>query len=262
MADLKYYDYINAFYELLQVNPPSANAQLLYHTLLMIFNRALWVSELQRTNSYVCGLCGLGEKALINAKNELKQIGLIDFISPKKKPTIYKLLTVKSTVKNTVQTQVKGKSNDSPNASQRKVNVQSKVQSYKDIRHKTKDIRVEEVKEDTAAAALKDVVLCYEENIGTVSSILADNMADWLKDVEPDVIKFAIGEAVKHEKRNWKYIEAIIKNHFNSGRTTVAAIKAAQRTFTKHPDKDTGVYKNDGYNYSEIEKLMQRSDGQ
>ena len=255
MADLRYYDYINAFYELLQVNPPSANAQLLYHTLLMIFNKALWVSELHRTNSYVCGLCGLGEKALINAKNELKQLGLIDFVSPKKKPTIYKLLTVKSTVKSTAQTQVKGKSKCSSNASQTQVNVQPKVQSYKDIRLKTKDERVEEVKEESdTTAVLKSVLSEYESNIGLPSPTIADSVADWLKDVEPEVIKYAISEAALHEKRNWKYIEAILKNHFNAGRTTLAAVQNAKRTFNAKNTEQ--VFSDSGFDYAEIERQM------
>ena len=57
MAVLTYYDYINSFTELLKVNPPSSNAQLLYHTLLIEYNSARWQSvELHRTNSYIGGL--------------------------------------------------------------------------------------------------------------------------------------------------------------------------------------------------------------
>lgn len=130
---LTYYDYINAFHELLRVNPPSSSAQLLYHTLLMEYNSARWQSvELHRTNSYIGGLCSLGEKALINAKNELKQIGLIDFTAPKKKPTVYRLCTVE----NTVKTQVKG--------SLKEVKTQAKGQAkgrtYKE-KDKEKDLR-------------------------------------------------------------------------------------------------------------------------
>lgn len=148
MSELTYYDYINSFFELLKVNPPSSNAQLLYHTLLMEYNNARWQSvELHRTNSYIGGLCGLGEKALTNAKNELKQLGLIDFTSPKKKPTIYKLLPVKNTGQTAGETQVKRKSN----ASQRKV----KGQTYKDKRDKTEDKDLKESKK-------KNLILCKQ----------------------------------------------------------------------------------------------------
>lgn len=99
MSELKYDNYINAFYDLLQVNPPSANAQLLYYTLIMEYSSTHWQSvELQRTNSYICSLCGLSRKAVINAQKELKRLGLIDFTVIKKNVTVYRLLTVENIV--------------------------------------------------------------------------------------------------------------------------------------------------------------------
>ncbi|MCI8403899.1 MAG: hypothetical protein HFE49_03255 [Clostridia bacterium] len=150
MAENTYYDYINAFYDLLQVNPITSNAQLLYYTLLMIFNKAHWVHELQRTNYNICSLCGIGEKALTSAKNELKQLGLIDFISPKKKPTIYRLCTVKMEG----QTQVKGKSKESQ--------TQVKGRTYKDKREKIEDKR-------------------YITPIIPFEGILGEKVSEWLK---------------------------------------------------------------------------------
>lgn len=134
--DMTYYDYINALFELLQVNPIPPNTQLLYHVLLMIFNKAHWAKELQRTNSSLCGLCGFNEKALIKAKNELKQLGLIDFKSKKKQSTTY-ILTVKSTVKNAVKNAVKTEVKTEVKS---QVKRQSKVQSIKDIRLKSEDV--------------------------------------------------------------------------------------------------------------------------
>ncbi len=131
MPELTYYDYINAFYDLLQVNPLSSNAQLLYHTLLMIFNRAHWEDELQRTNYNICNLCGLGEKSMTNARNELKQANLIDFKTDKRRgqATKYSLCTAFLTV----QKQNKG----STKAEQK----QNKGRTYKDKREKIEDKR-------------------------------------------------------------------------------------------------------------------------
>lgn len=94
---MSYIDKLNLFYDLLQCNPPSQHAQLIYHTLLMINNKCGWTEWFQRTNLNLCGITGISEKTLINARNELKQIGLIDFIPSKKRneKTKYRILDCK-----------------------------------------------------------------------------------------------------------------------------------------------------------------------
>jgi len=87
---MNYIKQLNVFYDWLQCNRLSASAQLLYHTLLMINNRAGWADWFQRTNQAICGLIGIDEKTLIKARNELKQKGLIDFTAGKKKGDITK----------------------------------------------------------------------------------------------------------------------------------------------------------------------------
>ena len=110
---MNYIEQLNYFYDLLQGNRLSNNAQLLYHTLLMINNKCSWIEWFQRTNISLCSLTGMGEKALINARNELKQINLIDFITSKKRGecTKYKICTVQKQVQNTVQRKYKGSTN-------------------------------------------------------------------------------------------------------------------------------------------------------
>lgn len=94
---MSYYDILNDFYDLLQSNPLSSSAQLLYYTLLQINNKCGWIEWFQRTNINICGLTRINEKTLISSRNELKQVGLIDFIPSKKKGEItkYKILDCK-----------------------------------------------------------------------------------------------------------------------------------------------------------------------
>lgn len=79
--------------------------------------------------------------------------------------------------------------------------------------------------------ALQKIISLYQENIAPITAIVMHSMADWLNDVDADVIEWAITEAVSNNKRSWKYIEGILKNHFNAGRTTLAAVQDAQRTY-------------------------------
>lgn len=111
-------------------------------------------------------------------------------------------------------------------------------------------------KEEDAAAELKDIIFMYENNIAPMTPIIRDSIADWLNSVEPGVIKFAISEAVKNEKRNWKYIEAVLKNHFSSGRTTLAAVQNAKRTFSNKNTEQ--VFSDSGFDYAEIERQMMK----
>lgn len=168
----QYFDYINNLQRLMQVNPPSANAQLLYHNLLMIFNSAHWESELQRTNAYICDLCQIGEKAMTNARNELKQLGLIEFVADKRrgKSTRYKLCSVVCTVETEVQTQYKG--------STKEVQTQYKGRTYKDKREKKED-KEEDVIYSSEQTAQEPPVISLPLNDGSEYPITGNEVTEW-----------------------------------------------------------------------------------
>lgn len=52
----------------------------------------------------------------------------------------------------------------------------------------------------------------YESSIGPLTPILADALKDAEKIYSEDQIEAAFAEAVKRNKRNWKYVEAILRN--------------------------------------------------
>ena len=104
---MTYLDILKEFFVFCEGYRVSGNAQLLFHTLLMINNRCFWDEWFFRTNNSLCGLMNIGEKALINARNELKQYELIDFVTSKKRgqSTKYSILYNTKADKNAVQTQ-------------------------------------------------------------------------------------------------------------------------------------------------------------
>ena len=102
------------------------------------------------------------------------------------------------------------------------------------------------VKETEAADVPQDLIDCYQNNISRnyITSMELDNLAFWCEKVEPAVIEWAISEAVSHNVRTWSYIKRILENHFNAGRTTLAAVEGASRNYSR--DKcDSGLYKSD-----------------
>jgi DnaD/phage-associated family protein len=57
----------------------------------------------------------------------------------------------------------------------------------------------------------------YEENIGPLTPLIADALRDAEATYPPEWIEEAIGESVKRNKRNWKYVEAILRSWKEKG---------------------------------------------
>jgi DnaD/phage-associated family protein len=58
----------------------------------------------------------------------------------------------------------------------------------------------------------------YESNIGTLTPMIAEALQDAEKTYPADWIEDAIRIAVKNNKRNWHYVEAILKRWQEGGR--------------------------------------------
>jgi DnaD/phage-associated family protein len=57
----------------------------------------------------------------------------------------------------------------------------------------------------------------YEENIGVLTPIIADAIKDAEQTYPPDWVAEALEIAVKNNKRNWKYMEAILRRWKDEG---------------------------------------------
>ncbi|ADQ06105.1 putative transcriptional regulator, GntR family [Caldicellulosiruptor hydrothermalis 108] len=101
---------IEAFEIWLEANSLSPLAQLLWYKLTSIKNHLAETEWFPVSNrELMTKTCILSEHTLIEARNELKKAGLIDFVSGKKgQPTLYKLNSVSNLLQenpaeNTVQ---------------------------------------------------------------------------------------------------------------------------------------------------------------
>jgi len=74
----------------------------------------------------------------------------------------------------------------------------------------------------------------YEENIGALTPMIADTLKDAEDLYAPDWIADAIELAVKNNKRNWKYCEAILKRWKEEGR--------AEKQDRRNAEKDRRKY--------------------
>jgi DNA replication protein len=64
-----------------------------------------------------------------------------------------------------------------------------------------------------------DIFTLYEQNIGMLTPMIADELRDAEKLYPPDWIRDAIKEAVSYNKRNMKYIAKILENWSVEGRS-------------------------------------------
>ena len=58
----------------------------------------------------------------------------------------------------------------------------------------------------------------YEQNIGPLTPLIADQITQALRDYPADWIEDAIGEAVAYNRRSWRYIVRILENWKATGR--------------------------------------------
>lgn len=91
---------------------------------------------------------------------------------------------------------------------------QSVTQSENNVTQKTQPcyidkIRREEIRKDKTSGA-GAVFTLYENNIGTISSIVSEKIKEAVEEFPPDWIESAIQVAVENNVRKWSYIRAIL----------------------------------------------------
>lgn len=130
-----YYDFIRALDNQMNEYGMTYSEQLLYHTLLLINNRKHWVDWFHCTDSYLTDFMGIGITAMKNARNKLKQHGMIDFVTSKQRGTStkYHVCNEFCTCSINVQTNNKRSTN--------KVQTNNKPDTNKDKREKIEDKR-------------------------------------------------------------------------------------------------------------------------
>jgi DnaD/phage-associated family protein len=78
-----------------------------------------------------------------------------------------------------------------------------------------------------------NVFRLYEENIGPLTPMIADALRDAEATYHPEWIAEAIELAVKNNKRNWKYCEAILKRWKDEGRHGQTDARKSSERYTK-----------------------------
>lgn len=254
---MTYIDMINAFWNWRKFNVIPHSTADLFYCILDFANSTRWQDKITIPNSRIMGKIDISEKSLFTSRSLLIEFGLINYESGKKgQAGTYQInLTTLQSFSNKFSNE---DSNDGNNSGAIRETITEQQGGHnKDI---DKEIEIEKEKEkekdeDEDNNKLSSVIVCYENNISSITNVIRDSIADWLKSVDSDVIIWAINEAVKLNKRNWKYIEGIIRNQLNSGNTTLEKIIASEKQRENNTKSDSYT-SNNTYDFDGIEKQM------
>lgn len=76
---------------------------------------------------------------------------------------------------------------------------------------------IEEPLPPAEGTATPNIFALYEENIGTITPLIAEHLQDAEERYSPDWIREAFREAVSLNKRNWRYIATILRRWESEG---------------------------------------------
>ena len=93
-----------------------------------------------------------------------------------------------------------------------------------------KTVNIKQVK----AEAPPDIFTLYEQNIGMLTPMIADELLDAEKAYPAEWLREAIKEAVKQNKRKWSYVTAILKHWTEEGK--------GDGTYQRHTETDPDKY--------------------
>lgn len=91
-----------------------------------------------------------------------------------------------------------------------------------------------------------NIFTLYEQNIGPLTALLSEELMEAEEIYPAEWIEEAFREAVRLNKRNWKYILAILENWQAEGRDEITR-GAGQRAGTRDRDADARRYIEDAY---------------
>lgn len=207
---MNYIKQINTFYKLIQDNPLSSNAQCLYNYLLNKCSELGWKSEFSVSNLIVCGFTSLSRQALDRARNELIQKGYLKYKKGYSNQAGKYLIVSFDT------------QNDTQDSTQSDAQNGYKVSTL----NKLKETKQKE------NISMQSVIDFYEQNINLITPFEFQKLQDF-SNMEPELIIFAMQKAVTANKRNFNYIDGILKNWKAKGISTLIQAKNEEQEFRR-----------------------------
>lgn len=210
---MNYIKLINAFYDRLETNSLSASAIALWHALVHINNKAGWQREFSVAASVLCVKTGLSERTITNARNDLKIKGFIDFKSRKgNKSAIYILVDLSANISDKSSDKYSLSANIADSVSNNvSCNTSDSVSDNVSALNKLNKTK-QNNKEDANNTRVNPFAFYEQERFGFLSGYTSERIGYLIDEYGEENVLAAMQEAVIYEKRNLKYVEAILVN--------------------------------------------------
>ena len=232
--DMNYIKELNGFREWLLSNELPANAVSLWYTLMSINNSARWKKRFNAPNAIVRQLSGLTKQGLLDARNKLKEQGLIDFEKGKRgQASVYEMISLARTDESTLY--------QSPDESAYQSLDQSQGESiglladtswgeslgeFRPVLKQKHKEKQERRKEDKRADSL---VTIYEQNIGKLGPIVKEELKQWVYLVGEPIVLEAMKQTTKYGGRTFSYLEKILQEWQEANLATLEAVQAYEK---------------------------------
>ena len=127
--------------------------------------------------------------------------------------------------------QVEQQVNSNCTASEQQVNTNKNVKNV--IMKECKNVVVEEVKEeiDSCVDGFQKVIDFYNNNIGLITPFAYEVLQDYAKEMDLEVIIYALEKSVSANARNLNFIKAILNNWSKQGIKTLIQAKDEEQKF-------------------------------
>ncbi|MBC8590641.1 DnaD domain protein [Wansuia hejianensis] len=239
---MNYIREINAFYDLVQLKQLSTGQIALWHALMQINNKCAWIEWFNVPNLTLELTSGLSRKGIYNARNILKQHGIIDFKTNGKKATSYKLISLQHITHDSTQDSTQGK-----NLLQDITQGTTQGTTHSTTQDTTQDsatlnkLNETKLKETiTSSVSQEDVSLIvnqFQQNgFGTINFTVKESLLELLEVYPVEWIVGAMKVAVESNKRSLRYVRGILENWNRSGGMKLGGREDGTGNYEYKPD--------------------------
>lgn len=216
---MNYMKELNAFYDWLETNSLSTSAIALWHALMHVNNRAGWIEEFGVATSVLCAKTGLSDRAVRNARNELKQKGRIEWKSRRgNQSAVYKIISLVESMPATVSDKKK-KEMDKGNVSEiyagkcsgnTSGNTSGKCSGNASTLNKLDKTKQIVDVDDPQTPMKKTVELFQKAGMGQINQTIADILGDISDNYPYELIEEAFKIAGANHATSIRYVEKIL----------------------------------------------------
>lgn len=211
---MNYIKEINAFYDWLELNSVRPSVVILWHALMHLNNKAGWVPEFTVARSVIEAKTGLKKDAYYTARNQLRQLGRIEFKERGTKATAFRIIPLSSEKQTTSPTT---NQTITPTTCQT-INKLNKTKQNKEDEGADFVDRILDLLQKSEILKKEDITEFLREDI-------SDVIDHFGFDHPEEMILEAIKDSARGNGRTWKYVYKKLVDWRKKGIKTVADLE-------------------------------------